>query len=318
MSYDVFISHSSANKKPAQNLCEFLESNGYSCWIAPRDIQISEDWPNAIMRGIKSTRTMVVLLTRQANDSPEVANEVHQAAIRYKETLEARKSNAKVDPYLIVTLKIDNIEPSDGIAYNLSRQQWLTATKRPIDNHFPAVLKVIRDHLEGKNTPVAAVKKPDAPVLTPLQLYERKVGDMKFTYAFCVGGSLFLGLAVFIYNMVNGRGELLAWDYASTIPFSFQHSIFRVVSVSCGFWFFANIGCHLNTVEEMSRGIFTCSLFFAALEIVSRNMQVVPSIHLATLVAVAPFLLFPRFILGKAPADLNSAGAEAMPDPGKV
>jgi len=35
---DVFISHASPDVKLAESICEVLESNGMSCWIAPRDI----------------------------------------------------------------------------------------------------------------------------------------------------------------------------------------------------------------------------------------------------------------------------------------
>ncbi|MBV8226902.1 MAG: toll/interleukin-1 receptor domain-containing protein [Verrucomicrobia bacterium] len=44
MSHDVFISHSSADKRAADAACALLETRGIKCWIAPRDIRPGSDW----------------------------------------------------------------------------------------------------------------------------------------------------------------------------------------------------------------------------------------------------------------------------------
>ena len=61
MSHDVFISHSSADKRAADAACGLLEARGIKCWIAPRDIRPGSDWGESIITAIEQTR--IVLLT---------------------------------------------------------------------------------------------------------------------------------------------------------------------------------------------------------------------------------------------------------------
>ena len=44
----IFISHSSRDGETARSLCDTLESLGYPCWIAPRDISYGEMWAERI------------------------------------------------------------------------------------------------------------------------------------------------------------------------------------------------------------------------------------------------------------------------------
>jgi hypothetical protein len=54
MAHDVFISHSSVNKKAADAICHALEQNGVKCWIAPRDIPPGANYGGEIIKGIKN------------------------------------------------------------------------------------------------------------------------------------------------------------------------------------------------------------------------------------------------------------------------
>ena len=45
---DVFISHSSKDKKLADRICDELEERGISCRIAPRDITPGKEWAGEI------------------------------------------------------------------------------------------------------------------------------------------------------------------------------------------------------------------------------------------------------------------------------
>ena len=69
MSHDVFISHSSADKRAADAACALLEARGIKCWIAPRDIRPGSDWGESIITAIEQTRVMLLLLSKKANSS---------------------------------------------------------------------------------------------------------------------------------------------------------------------------------------------------------------------------------------------------------
>lgn len=48
----VFISYKSQNKNIADRICGILESNGYSCWIAPRDETSGKDYGGKIIDAV--------------------------------------------------------------------------------------------------------------------------------------------------------------------------------------------------------------------------------------------------------------------------
>jgi hypothetical protein len=52
MSPDVFICHSSKDKNAVNMVLTAIESSGYSCWIAPRDIRPGRMYPEEIVEAI--------------------------------------------------------------------------------------------------------------------------------------------------------------------------------------------------------------------------------------------------------------------------
>ena len=83
MSHDVFISHSSADKRAADAACAVLEARGIKCWIAPRDLQPGSDWGESIIAAIEQSRIMLLLLSTQANSSPQIRREVERAVLTF-------------------------------------------------------------------------------------------------------------------------------------------------------------------------------------------------------------------------------------------
>jgi TIR domain len=79
MTSQVFISYSSKDKAIADTICQWLESAGIPCWMAPRDIEIGSDWTEAIMRAITACRVFVLVFSENANVSGHVRREVAKA-----------------------------------------------------------------------------------------------------------------------------------------------------------------------------------------------------------------------------------------------
>ncbi len=74
----IFISHSSRDGETARSLCDTLESLGYPCWIAPRDISYGEMWAERIADSlIHETMLFVFLLSNQSNASRQVLKEIN-------------------------------------------------------------------------------------------------------------------------------------------------------------------------------------------------------------------------------------------------
>ncbi len=67
--YHAFISHASGDLEAAAELVRHLEARGLRCWIAPRDVTLSQDYTTEISRGVRNSRCLVVLLSEKSRKS---------------------------------------------------------------------------------------------------------------------------------------------------------------------------------------------------------------------------------------------------------
>jgi flagellar motor protein MotB len=106
----VFISHSSKDRKFARTICTALESRGLSCWIASRDVGPGENFMDAIVRAIRAAKVMVLVFSENANNSDEIKREVVLAG------------NAKVT---VIPVRVEDVVPGDAFAYQFATRQWI-------------------------------------------------------------------------------------------------------------------------------------------------------------------------------------------------
>lgn len=66
MAHDVFISHSSKDRKIADALCHKLEGSAIRCWMAPRDIVPGKGWGEAIVQAVGESRLMLLIFSENA------------------------------------------------------------------------------------------------------------------------------------------------------------------------------------------------------------------------------------------------------------
>jgi len=112
MEYDVFVSHSSKDKTIVDAICNVLENNNIRCWIAPRDIRPGKTWASEIGRGIKNSQAILLLYSKNANNSEAVSNEIDIAF----------SNNKTIIPFLI-----DNTPMNEDFNFYLNRKHWLVA-----------------------------------------------------------------------------------------------------------------------------------------------------------------------------------------------
>ena len=146
MAFDVFVSHSSKDKLTADAVCAVLENRGIRCWIAPRDIQPGADWGESILEGIRACRVMVLVFSRNANESVQIKREVERAV-----------HNGKP----IIPLRIEDILPTGTLEFSISTAHWLDAFSPPMERHLNYLADTVAAILEGKPQP----KRP--PLLPP-------------------------------------------------------------------------------------------------------------------------------------------------------
>lgn len=117
MDHLVFISHSSKDAQIAQLICHRLEDAGIKCWIAPRDITIS-DWATSIMDGLARSDVFVIIISESSINSGEVLKEVAQATSTCS---------------YIVPFKVDQADLNQKLDYHLRPCHWLDASTPPIE-----------------------------------------------------------------------------------------------------------------------------------------------------------------------------------------
>lgn len=106
----VFLSHATEDAAIARQVADALRGAGVSVWIAPDSIQPGRAYNEAIVAGLRASDTLAVLVSAASNVSKHVAREVGLADTQGKR---------------IVPIRIEAVEPSDGLTYYLSLPQWV-------------------------------------------------------------------------------------------------------------------------------------------------------------------------------------------------
>lgn len=129
-SYQVFVSHATADKWIARTVCEKIEQTGATTFRDDRDIAGGDDIPEEIGRQIRQSKEMVVLLTPESVDRPWVTLEVGAAWGRgMKMRIVILMCHVSVDsiPDMIKSKKAIPLNDFDGYLDELAR--------RVIDHH---------------------------------------------------------------------------------------------------------------------------------------------------------------------------------------
>lgn len=143
--HDVFISYAKKDKAVADAVCAGLEADKIRCWVAPRDIEPGTEWADSIMTAIADSRVMVIVFSSSSNTSKHVIREVEHAV----------NKNVTIIPF-----RIENIEPSGGMAYYVSVAQWLDALSDPLSQHIETLRDSVGRVLTGSPGAVKGVAEP--------------------------------------------------------------------------------------------------------------------------------------------------------------
>lgn len=107
---DIFISYNKNDAKQAMDVVGFLEQNGRTCWVAPRDVVLS--YASDIVDAISKCKIFVIVISANTLGSVHVLNEIEQAYKYYSEGKLA-----------IIPFFIENIQLSPAMDYYLARIQ---------------------------------------------------------------------------------------------------------------------------------------------------------------------------------------------------
>jgi hypothetical protein len=154
MEFDAFISHSSKDKTMADAICAKLEQAGIRCWIAPRDVAPGKTWSGEIMKAIDRCKVMVLVFSSNANESAQIVRELEAAVHQSKP---------------ILPLRIQDILPSNEMAYFMNSVHWLDAITQPLDAHLDQLVQAVSGLL-GKPVLSMGETLKDIPIPAPAQV----------------------------------------------------------------------------------------------------------------------------------------------------
>jgi hypothetical protein len=121
MAHDVFISYSTKDKTVADAVCAKLESKKIRCWIAPRDVPAGQPFAASLVKAIRASSVIVLILSQGSNQSTHVLREVGEA----------------VDSGIpILPLRIEDVNPTDELHYYIKSIHWLDAMSPPLERHL--------------------------------------------------------------------------------------------------------------------------------------------------------------------------------------
>ncbi len=124
----IFISHSSADAKTAQEICTLIEQNNATCFIAPRNIRSGKEYAEEIINGIEQSDAMILVMSENANHSPHVLREVERAVSR---------------SIPILVYKLEEVKLTKSMEYFLMTHQWITSKEK---RDYSEILAFIKEH----------------------------------------------------------------------------------------------------------------------------------------------------------------------------
>jgi TolB-like protein len=106
----VFISYASHDAAIAQKVCSALETAGFLCWIAPRNVVPGTLYADGIVHAIDDSSILVLILSEQAVESAHVGREIERAISKR---------------HAVIALRIDGAPLTAAFEYFLNQSQWI-------------------------------------------------------------------------------------------------------------------------------------------------------------------------------------------------
>lgn len=129
---DIFVSNSKNDKSLSKKLVSKLESEGYSCFVIPRDEKFGKSGDL-----IAGSKIFILVLSESAENSKQVAEHLKSAV----------ENNC-----IIVPFKAGEIGNSLGMQYMLNELEWVDAYGDGFEEAYEILLEIIEEITQGKKT----------------------------------------------------------------------------------------------------------------------------------------------------------------------
>src|ERR1700758_1628776 len=111
MAGEIFISYRRADQAWAQKLHSQLRAEGVEAWYDAR-VGAGEDWRIVTAKALEDSKIFVLLFSKNAAQSDDIAKELAAAVLEKK---------------LIVPVRLQNIAPKGAFLYELASRNWINA-----------------------------------------------------------------------------------------------------------------------------------------------------------------------------------------------
>jgi len=138
MNHQIFISYSSKHKQVAVDVCQFLETNNFKCWMAPRDIPAGSDYGDLIEQAIVRAEAVVLIYNEAALQSKWVKGEINTAFDEDK---------------VIFPFKTQDVPLHGSLRVMLNQFHWIDAvgdTKRGSEELLFEIKKICKDPIDTR------------------------------------------------------------------------------------------------------------------------------------------------------------------------
>lgn len=129
--HEIFICYSSKDETKARTILEFLEANGFKCWISSRDVRPGRNYQESIVGAIQNARILMFLLSDFSNTTGEVKKEL---------------SLASSFDIPVIPLRLTPTTPNAALQYELATRQWIDAFPR-LDAALDRLLAAVHETL---------------------------------------------------------------------------------------------------------------------------------------------------------------------------
>jgi hypothetical protein len=169
----VFISYATPDQTIAGMVCQALEQEHISCWIAPRNVPVGEKAFEAIPRGVAGCTVLILILSERSMQSEYVQREL-QLGLHHKK--------------VIIPFRIEDVELDGAVNFMLTGVQWLDAFVPPLERHVAALVKRVAGILGSE--------QDNASEAQPVAFAARKKKPSHIPWMAVAGGALVLVLVV--------------------------------------------------------------------------------------------------------------------------
>ncbi len=173
---EIFISYVKEDKAFARKLVSKLESDGYSCWISPRDINDNTNKTNEIKEAVVNCEAFLLVLSKFSENSNELTEQIISAAD---------------EGVSVVPIKIGGISKSLPMQYFLHTLEWVDVYGDGFNDAYDILLEIIEEISEGSDVKIPVGERKRKAEKTELKLNKNQVIGIIVAIVIVISGIYF-------------------------------------------------------------------------------------------------------------------------------